>query len=122
MSPSLESYLRQAYPLLFNQDSEISVRDGWFHLVSRLCTILTLHIKEEIPEDLRSQVYVQQCKQKFGGLRFYLTHTDDYMRGAITMAEYQGSNTCELCGNTGVMKNIGGFVQTLCSKDFDERK
>ena len=61
------------------------------------------------------QVRVAQVKEKFGGLRFYVDNADDYVRGAIEMAEMMSLRTCEVCGNRG-RKHTGGWIRTLCEE------
>ena len=62
--------------------------DGWFSLIERLSAVLTHH--EEVlneKNDFKISIQVKQVKEKFGSLRFYVTYHDDYVRGAIAMAE-----------------------------------
>ena len=58
-------------------------------------------------------IYVQQIKEKFGGLRFYYQGGDDHISGMVTMAESWAGRTCETCGNKGERRG-GGWVRTLC--------
>ena len=62
-------------------------------------------------------MYITQIKEKFGSLRFYMSHEDDYITGATTMIEYLSNSVCEICGSYGSSKQIGGWVQTLCEPD-----
>jgi hypothetical protein len=59
------------------------------------------------------QVRAVQVKEKFGGLRFYVSGGDEYVRGLITMAESFSFRTCEDCGIPGTQRT-GGWIRTLC--------
>ena len=65
---------------------------------------------------------VLQVKEKFGGLRFYYevsaTATDDAVRQAralVSFAEALSFETCEECGASGTLLDVGGWWRTLCS-------
>jgi hypothetical protein len=127
MNQTLLDKLYADYPGLFIKFSEdksipehyphIYCRDGWYPLLHDLCAVLADHIQHYIPEELQSQVYVTYIKEKFGTLRFHINHWDDYMMGAMTMAEGQSGRICEVCGHPGSLHNISGWLQTLCLKD-----
>lgn len=55
-----------------------------------------------------------QVKQKFGGLRIYLSDYNDYIDGVICMAERMCLQTCESCGRKGALNHRGSYVATLC--------
>jgi len=96
--------------------------DGWFDIVESLCANIQNHVdwkRRQHPElsdgefDEEHQPVAAQVKEKFGGLRFYMDNTDDYIQGAISMAESVSYRTCENCGNRG-HKRTGGWIRTLC--------
>jgi len=61
---------------------------------------------------------VTQCKEKFGGLRFYVTGTSDKNWDLIREAEQKSYGVCEVTASeveVGVWNN--GWVQTLCRKE-----
>jgi hypothetical protein len=60
-------------------------------------------------------VTVIQVKEKFGGLRFYYDGGDEYIQGAVSMAERMSYSICEECGNLGKSRS-GGWVRTLCDQ------
>lgn len=60
-------------------------------------------------------VYVEQIKEKFGGLRFYYQGGDDYIDGLVDMAERWANQSCEVCGAPG-KKTRGGWIRTLCEQ------
>jgi len=58
---------------------------------------------------------VLQCKEKFGGMRFYTGQTTSEMEGLISHAEAESYKTCEQCGKPGVAR-MGGWIKTLCDE------
>jgi hypothetical protein len=66
------------------------------------------HVPEAVP-----QVVADQVKEKFGTLRFYYHGGDDYVRGAVAMAEAMSACTCEECGAPGRM-STGGWLSVRC--------
>jgi len=128
MKQELLDQLYNDYPGLFIKSdvddqvhdyyTTVSVRDGWYHLIDDLCAVLSDHIHYNVPEELRPQIYAVQIKEKFGTLRFYLNHSNDYINGAVTMAEASSDHICETCGHPGVLRNNLGWLKTLCDKDL----
>lgn len=111
--------LQQEYPSLFARQIEPTCRDGWYSLIHNLCDILNTHIEYTYSEEIKGQFCISQIKEKFGGLRFYMNHEDEYMTGAITMAESYSDILCEVCGSPGSKRTIGGWIQTLCNSDHE---
>lgn len=121
MTPELEHKLYTAYPKIFGQKDlsmsqtcmcwGICCGDGWYSILDNLCRIIQSHVDQhKLP-----QVEAVQVKEKFGTLRFYTNHVDDYIRGAICMAESMSSEVCETCGDKGKLLG-GGWYRTLCEK------
>jgi hypothetical protein len=52
-------------------------------------------------------------KEKFGGLRFYMSMETEEMSLAIQEAEAQSAAACEACGLPGKRRGRG-WVKTLC--------
>jgi NADH pyrophosphatase NudC (nudix superfamily) len=101
---------------------------GWYELLSSLCHRITNHEenielrikvrnKNSIENDAADLSYVSvtfdQVKEKFGGLRIYFSGGDDYVFGAVSMAEEYSYKICEVCGNAG-KPNREGWFSTLC--------
>ena len=55
-----------------------------------------------------------QIKEKFGTLRVYDNGHDEYIAGAIRMAENMSAFTCEVTGNPGRLCKNGHWYRTLC--------
>lgn len=64
-------------------------------------------LTKNIVEDEMHQVEAMQIKEKFGTLRFYTNFGDDYIYGAIAMAESMSAVTCETCGKPGKLFTYG---------------
>lgn len=101
----------------------INCGDGWFSLVYNLCELIQSRIDqvnqrynsslERIENDNfeeentvsfgympAKQIYVDEIKSKFDGLKFYLHEydCDSFIIGAIAMAERQSRWVCQHCG------------------------
>lgn len=88
------------------------VGNGWFSLIWKLC------------EDLRKlnfNGYIEQVKEKFGGLRFYVSNATDEQYKIIHKAENKSYKICEKCGKKGKLTKEGWLI-TLCRKHRKERK
>jgi len=102
MNADLQDKLIEKYPEQFKNLKWIEIDDGWFNILSKLCYIVDnrLHYKQKINEPLEF-FYWSQIKEKFGGLRAYAYGADDFIRGAIEMAESISYMTCEHTGQRG---------------------
>jgi hypothetical protein len=67
-----------------------------------------------------NEIYVDQVKEKFGRLRFYLSKEDDVMHGMVSMAEHMSGQICETCGNRGETRG-GSWMVTLCDMHHHSR-
>ena len=124
MSPELADKLIEQYPEQFKNLKYLECDDGWYEILSRLCYIVNnrLDYKKRLNEPLES-FYWSQIKEKFGGLRAYCYGADEYIRGAIDMAESVSCITCEVTGEKGRVRYkkfdengqpIPAWVRTLC--------
>ena len=103
-------YIKQSNPYDYGFD----INDGWYKLVYEL--ILKIRNNDEAKGKWVTKV--TQCKEKFGGLRFYVTGTSDKNWDLIREAENKSYGVCEVTGSeveVGVWNN--GWVQTLCRKE-----
>jgi hypothetical protein len=106
---SLEDVIRQKYEYMdlpfFEFDS------GWNKLVEELC--------EKIAKiDKNKEVRVQQIKEKFASLRFYINSGTDKIYKLIAKYEKISSKTCEICGNEGHIRTLKDhrWYKTLCDR------
>lgn len=151
MSPELDQHIREKYPLIFPNNCEMSIGDGWFDIIDKLCSNIQGHIEHIskqrkwntewnervndpdhkwtsfVPRETRAvpelveQVVAVQVKEKFGTLRFYYTGGDDYIRGLEAMADSMSAVICEDCGKPGKLRS-GGWVRTLCDGHAEEKE
>lgn len=64
-------------------------------------------------------VICEQVKEKFGGLRFYYMGGDEFVHGAVALAERMSYTICEECGAAGKSRG-GGWVRTLCNEHTEK--
>jgi len=65
-------------------------------------------------------VCIDQIKEKFGSLRFYISGGDRHIRGMIDFAEFLSLRTCQITGKSGVLCRKGSWYQTLSlDKQFE---
>lgn len=121
MSNEFEDFQRK-YPHLFKEypRSGFDLSPGWKTLVDTLCSILEYKIIN-LPEEIRDSAYCAQVKEKFGGLRFYMSQSSPEMEGAISMAEDMSMHICETCGMPGKRRG-GGWILTLCDLHHEEKE
>lgn len=125
------------YPNMFSRPyGGFSIGAGWYPIVEALCRQIESYtswrnrtrealLKDNpynhpIPDEV-PQVIVEQIKEKFGGLRFYYSGGDDYIRGLEVMAELWANHTCEECGHPGTRRS-GGWIRTLCDEHEEQRQ
>lgn len=114
---NLYQKLIEDYPNLFSECKYIECDDGWYKLLNVTSLTLENYIKS-LPEKERTEIFATQVKQKFGGLRFYMSCHDPYIQGIIDVAEALSYNICEVCGDFGVTGRTGKsyWISTLCDK------
>jgi hypothetical protein len=104
------NYIKQTNP--YNYIFEVG--DGWYGLLYQL--ILNVNFNDKLKGTWVTKV--TQCKEKFGGLRFYVTGTSDKNWDLIREAEKKSYGVCE---NTGSEVEVGiwnmGWVRTICKKE-----
>ena len=83
---------------------------GWMPLVIELDQKLAA---------INPDYVIEQIKEKFGGLRYYVANIDydEEVVRLITEAEEKSYTICEDCGSTEDVKTEGpGWVRTQCAK------
>ena len=114
MTPEHDAQIFTEFPVFFRPqplNRQLAVGDGWFELIYKLCEeIRDLHPHPEF--------CVLQVKEKFGGLRFYVTHSTADISAAIHGAEQKSCKICEDCGTTeGVTTSPRpgkSWIRSLC--------
>ena len=92
MKQELQESLFETYPKIFarrHMPKEVTAMcygiqcpDAWYDLIDTLCASI-----QKYAERKNIICEANQVKSKFGGLRFYVTISDPYINGIITMAE-----------------------------------
>lgn len=143
MSPEKTKKLVEAFPLLYRDYTAskskslmsfgFAYSNGWFQLTWDLSKKLEAYIQEFLAKygltEKDDYPRAFQCKEKFGGLRFYLTHNgpEDWsgrkgMTQAIREAEELAERTCEFCGAEGHNAPTNGWWLTLCNICREKRE
>jgi len=116
--------LVESCPILYRGGFGFECRDGWFQMISDLSVKLEVIceqalMKGTLIDDLPK---ASQVKEKFGSLRFYLSHGLEGMEELIDKAEDQSENICDMCGVPGDMHTDGGCYRVRCNKCKDKRR
>ncbi len=112
--------MEETYPKMFSgQYGGFAVSAGWWPMIETLCATIQHHIDQS--KGACPQVVVEQIKEKFGTLRFYYQGGDDFITGAVWLAESMSGKMCEECGAPG-KRTQGGWVQTLCDFHIVEKE
>lgn len=69
---------------------------------------------------ISSHPRASQVKEKFGGLRFYMTGVTDEINNLIEAAEELSLQTCEQCGQPGSNSAVNGWYRTTCESCLKE--
>ena len=94
---SLEEFLKQ-----------MPVKSGWHPLIQELCVKLW---------SLGWDGQVDQVKEKFGGLRFYVATGSEPIWQLIQPMESQSYDVCELCGTSPATINRNRYwLKTFCTE------
>ena len=107
----------EKYPLCFPKGEPICgfyIGYGWWPRIKKLCEDIT----EVLNHSKCSGFMVDQVKEKFGGLRFYVSNDNDEIKSLIYEAESDCSKICETCGKEGSPDNTpsGRWIKTLCAE------
>ena|ERR1700677_3681413 len=116
MTKSWET-LKEKYPgLLEHIWPECGI--GWYDLLDKLCADITeCEAKEPILiseyEDEVLYCHANQVKEKYGGLRFYVSSATEEMYKIIDAAEKKSYSICDVCGESGSLRR-GGWMMVRC--------
>ena len=83
--------------------------DGWYNIIYKLSEGIVA---------LDKKVEATQVKEKFGGLRFYVSPTKAEVFDLINEAEEQSYKICEECGEKGKLREELPWMLTLCNKHY----
>ena len=84
---------------------------GWFPLIDELIEEL-----DKLPDEIE----VLQIKEKYAGLRFYVSGASEKAHDIIEQYKTYSYHLCEYCGEfyTAKERECGGWYKTLCHKHF----
>jgi hypothetical protein len=128
------------------QPFHISCSSGWEPLLRRLSERIT-HIVQSLPlesptsvvdrqsisKDTRTKARqytgltaksfcVIQVKEKFGGLRFYMSESTSEIELAIQDAEEESLTTCETCGRSGKLRGGPWYIVACDEHNCDNEE
>ncbi len=131
MTPDRDVLIVTAFPNLYRDrystDRSTGMRlgfecdDGWFELIRNLSAPLEAIIADMSPAE-RPDYRALQVKEKFGGLRFYMTLSTPKMDVLIADAERRSFTVCEICGKPGKTVVVRGWAKTVCAAHAAEGK
>ena len=101
---------------------------GWYKLIKPIFDYIEDYNKDK---DEKNKIVVLQCKEKWGGLRIYISHGPDELHKMIDEAEDKSYGVCEDCGSEeDVGMRLSGWYTTMCldcikkevkEKDYPQR-
>jgi hypothetical protein len=103
------------FPEFFHSNNfPIDCGNGWYQLIFKLCRQIKKYLRKhpEIAKDFQ----VVQIKQKFGGLRFYVSASSEIISRYIHLAMHKSYNICESCGHSPAKEYGKCWIVTLCKK------
>ena len=109
---NLYQRLQARYPENFAGCFDFSFGEGWDELVEQL----THQIIARDPN-----IRIDQVKEKFGTLRYYVDRATPEVRALIDAAETASESVCERCGEPGTLRRRG-WMATLCDLHAGETK
>ena len=83
---------------------------GWYDIINPLFDYIAEYNKKN-PDN---KIKVLQVKEKFGELRFYISHGDKTLYDMIDKAEKESWETCESCGSRDNVIHTEGWIWTVC--------
>ncbi len=104
------------YPKLFSRLKYVECNEGWIDIIDLLCTQIEI-VNSKYP-DPEEGIFAAQVKQKYGGLRFYISsdgvseQDQKFVDSLIQKTESYSYKTCELCGSPATTRKY----TTLCEK------
>ena len=114
------------FPLCFEREGccmtfGLEFGSGWNGIVEELLGKIEAHLAEKYAAGFRDPDYgfqIDQIKEKFGTLRFYVSGADDSIFDFIADAGRKSAQTCELCGSSGGLHCRKGvfWLRTLCAE------
>ncbi len=120
-----ESEMYDKYPKTLKCLSYFEINEGWKGLVEEITSKIETINNKYSPS---SYVRAAQVKQKFGGLRYYISIEDveeqdvRYVYDMIAEAEKRSFTICEYCGSPANTSRDRPYVETLCDEHRISRR
>lgn len=118
MSPEKQEHLHKTFSLLYRRPVYFECLDGWYEIIWQLSFALETLIEHQILYGYQLNnddwFHVLQVKEKFGGLRFYMTGTTEGMDKVINNFEALSKHTCEVCGMRGAIRCNNQWLECRC--------
>lgn len=120
-----ETEILEKYPKTFKVLGYFECNEGWKHIIDDVSAKIEA-INNKYPES--SYIHAVQVKQKFGGLRYYVSieeiDSDDvnYAYSIIADAEKMSYTICELCGAPAKVSKWGYNIETKCDEHRATRR
>jgi len=89
-------------------NTKAQVGPGWSGLI------------EKIWVKLPKSTLIEQVKEKYGTLRFYVSYVDEATQDFIDEVEHESGTICEQCGEPGKVRSDMSWIQTLCDTHYHE--
>lgn len=102
-------------------DCSLDIGDGWIPLVEQCFDEILEIVGEKEDEDAYIPFRTMQIKEKFGGLRIYLSSYRPEIENIVDKYEMKSFEICEECGKKGDTKSVGGWFVTLCDLHYEKR-
>jgi hypothetical protein len=117
MTPENTAALIAIYPPLFQHGCFcFECGDGWFGLLKECVSSIAEVCKRENLDG----VFVDQVKEKFGALRFYVSAETEEISKIIDDAERESVLTCEACGEPGRLRSVSAWYSTWCDMHMSQ--
>jgi len=111
MNIELVHRLEEKYSEILGPNLYFEVNDGWYELIKNLLHTINSYVARG---PLDGVFEIVQIKEKFGGLRVYCNYEDEFIEGAIALAECLSNNICEICGSPGQNQAKNNWLRTRC--------
>jgi hypothetical protein len=143
MNNELDAKLCAEFPDIFvqrNKNKRVTAMcwgfecgDGWYQLIHDLCEVIKNHMynvnigieyanRRKSKKMPHVECHATQVKEKFGTLRFYTDYEDEYISGAISIAEHVSTHTCEVCGKQGKSRVNHGWYYVSCDEHIHKEE
>ena len=120
-----ESEMYEKYPKTLKGLSYFEINEGWNELIEEITFKIEVINNKYSPS---SYIRAAQIKQKFGGLRYYISIEDveeqdvKYVYDIIAEAENRSFTICEYCSSPAKTSKGRTYVETLCNEHRTSRR